>query len=108
MAHVGENLLSKLRDGVITINPELASALLATVDAVRFMLGQIEITGQPGDRDFSSLIELLTRLNDGKSDKAGSMPSPAPGAAVAVAPTTSPDQAPGVVTARGRLNPPPA
>jgi two-component system chemotaxis sensor kinase CheA len=69
VAHVGENLLSKLRDGVITINPELASALLATVDAVRFMLGQIEITGQPGDRDFSSLIELLARLNDAKALK---------------------------------------
>jgi two-component system chemotaxis sensor kinase CheA len=25
VAHVGENLLSKLRDGVITFNPELAS-----------------------------------------------------------------------------------
>ena len=100
MAHVGENLLSKLRDGVITINPELASALLATVDAVRFMLGQIEITGQPGDRDFSSLIELLTRLNNAKSTEAGSIPSPAPSPAVAVAATTLPDEAP-VVAAPG-------
>ena len=99
VAHVAENLLSKLRDGVITINPELASALLATVDAVRFMLGQIEITGQPGDRDFSSLIELLTRLNDGKSDKSGSIPSPAPSAAVAAGAMTWPNQAPVVLTA---------
>jgi two-component system chemotaxis sensor kinase CheA len=48
VAHVGENLLSKMRDGVITINPDIASALLATVDAVRLMLGEIEKTGQPG------------------------------------------------------------
>lgn len=64
VAHVAENLLSKLRDGVMTIDPEIASALLATVDAVRFMLKQIEATGQPGDKDFSSLIEELTQLNN--------------------------------------------
>src|SRR5271170_7481858 len=67
VAHVGENLLSKVRDGVMTINPEITSALLSTVDAVRFMLSQIEATGQPGDKDFSALVELLTRLNEGGS-----------------------------------------
>lgn len=67
VAHVGENLLSKLRDGLFTINPEITSALLATVDAVRFMLGQIEATGDPGTRDYSQLIERLTLLNEGKS-----------------------------------------
>ena len=67
IAHVGENLLSKMRDGIFTINPEIASALLATVDAVRFMLGQIEATDEPGDRDYSGLIEELARLNEGKN-----------------------------------------
>jgi two-component system chemotaxis sensor kinase CheA len=67
VAHVAENLLSKLRDGIISFTPEMASALLATVDDVRFMLGQIEVTGQCGDRDFSSLIERLTGLNAGTS-----------------------------------------
>jgi len=78
IAHVGENLLSKLRDGVITINPELASALLDTVDVVRFMLGQIEATDQTGDKDFSSLIDRLARLNDAASGDPGSSPSPVP------------------------------
>ncbi len=67
VAHVGENLLSKLRDGVLTINPEITSALLAMVDAVRYMLGQIEATGQPGENAFSDLIKRLTRLNEGNS-----------------------------------------
>jgi two-component system chemotaxis sensor kinase CheA len=88
VAHVGENLLSKLRDGLITINPEITSALLATVDAVRFMLGQIEATEQPGDRDFSGLIELLTKLNDGVG-----APAPAASAQAAV-PETVPPPAP--------------
>lgn len=64
VAHAGENLLSKLRDGVLTSNPEITSALLATVDAVRWMLGQIEGTGNAGEKDFPEVIELLTRLND--------------------------------------------
>ena len=67
VAHVGENLLSKLRDGLLVINPEITSALLSTVDAVRAMLGEIEKTGQPGENDYSGLIELLTRLNDDKN-----------------------------------------
>ena len=67
VTHVTENLLSKLRDGVLIFNLEITSALLATGDAVRFMLGQIEKTGQPGEKDFSDLVNLLTRLNEGAS-----------------------------------------
>src|SRR3954452_23803757 len=38
VAHAGENLLSRLRDGELLFNPEIASALLGVVDAVRQML----------------------------------------------------------------------
>ncbi|HWW16263.1 MAG TPA: chemotaxis protein CheW [Candidatus Dormibacteraeota bacterium] len=62
VAHVGENLLTRLRDGQLTLNPELTTALLSMVDAVRQMLSQIEKTGQEGERDDSLLIATLTRL----------------------------------------------
>ena len=62
VAHVGENLLTRLRDGQLTLNPELTTALLGMVDAVRQMLNQIEISGQEGERDDSVLISTLTRL----------------------------------------------
>jgi len=62
VAHVGENLLSRLRDGQLTLNPELTTALLGMVDAVRGMLSQIEKAGQEGERDDSVLIATLTRL----------------------------------------------
>ena len=45
VTHVGENLLSGLREGVLVLNPERTSALLALVDAVREMLSHIERTG---------------------------------------------------------------
>ena len=62
VAHVGENLLSSLRDGRLLLNAEITSALLAMVDAVRQMLVSIEATGQEGEGDYASLIDTLTRL----------------------------------------------
>jgi two-component system chemotaxis sensor kinase CheA len=62
VAHVGENLLTRLRDGQLTLNRELTTALLEMVDAVRQMLGSIEATGGEGKRDDTKLIATLTRL----------------------------------------------
>src|ERR1700752_6234 len=38
VAHVGENLLTRLRDQLLTLTPEITTALLALVDAVRQIL----------------------------------------------------------------------
>src|SRR5580692_3917273 len=62
VAHVGENLLTRLRDGQLTLNRELTTALLEMVDAVRQMLGSIEATGGEGKRNDTKLIATLTRL----------------------------------------------
>lgn len=75
VAHVGENLLSKLRDGELTLDPSITSALLAMVDAIRQMLSCIEESQNEGDVDYSELIETLTTLLKGES--AGVAPAPA-------------------------------
>ncbi len=62
VAHVGESLLGRLRDGQLTLDREITSALLAMVDAVRQILASIEASGGEGDRDDSQLISRLTRL----------------------------------------------
>jgi two-component system chemotaxis sensor kinase CheA len=99
VSHVGENLLSRMRDGLLVINPDIAGALLATVDVVRRMLGEIESTGAPEERDYSELIQLLDRLKDG--NEAGSEPAtpepepqPEPVAAEPVAAEAEPAAAP--------------
>jgi two-component system chemotaxis sensor kinase CheA len=51
VTHVGENLLSKLREGEMLLDAEKTTVLLALVDAIREMLAQIESTGRDGDRD---------------------------------------------------------
>ncbi|MFN8645546.1 MAG: chemotaxis protein CheA [Gemmatimonadales bacterium] len=71
VTHVGESLLSDLRDGKKTLTPEITSALLRLVDAVRSMLAAVESTGADGQDDFAPLVELLTRLQKGEQATSG-------------------------------------
>ena len=56
VAHVGENLLTRLRDGKLLLSPEITTGLLSMVDAVRQMLKEIESTGQDGDDTYPELL----------------------------------------------------
>jgi two-component system, chemotaxis family, sensor kinase CheA len=64
VAHVGENLLTRLRDGQLTLNPGITTGLLGMVDAVRQMLKEVESTGHDGDNDYPQLRETLTRMQN--------------------------------------------
>ncbi len=64
LTHVGENLLSKLRDGKLVLSGDMPNALLAMVDAVRGMLGGIESTGVEEATDHTPLIARLSALLD--------------------------------------------
>src|SRR5438552_6986410 len=77
LTHAGENLLSQLRDGKLVLNPEITSALLALVDAVRRALACIETTGRESEANHAELIATLTRL---QSPGDGRVESPAPSA----------------------------
>src|SRR5262245_38292885 len=48
VAHAGENLLGKLRDGKLALSPTIMDALLRVVDVIRTMLRHIEDTGSDG------------------------------------------------------------
>ena len=61
VTHVGENVLSKLRDGKLDLTPEITTVLLQMVDVVRALLGQIEQTGVEGDLDTSDVEAALAR-----------------------------------------------
>jgi two-component system chemotaxis sensor kinase CheA len=74
VTHVGENLLSRLRDGELQLNPEITTVLLALVDAVRQMLLSIETEQHEGNADYSALIKTLTRLQEGESGPKASAP----------------------------------
>jgi two-component system chemotaxis sensor kinase CheA len=78
LAHAGENLLARLRDGLLKLTPEITTGLLATVDAVRQMLRSVEESGTEGVRDDKALIATLTQLLEGKPVSPGAIPAPAP------------------------------
>src|SRR5207244_259555 len=66
VAHVGENLLSRMRDGQIRLDGEITTALLQTVDAVRSMLSHIETAQTEGDAESLDLLGQLTRWSAGR------------------------------------------
>ena len=73
IAHAGENLLSLVRDGVVSFNQAIASALLATGDAVRAILAQLEKTETEGDVDYTELVALLVSLQNPVSEGAANV-----------------------------------
>ena len=70
VTHVGESLLSLLRDGVLVLDPEMTSALLRLVDAVRGLLSGIEATGAEVPGDHVELVATLTRLQTREAPEA--------------------------------------
>lgn len=62
LTHAGESLLSQLRDGVIALNVEITTALLAMVDAIRQMLASIQACGNDGEEAYAPLIQHLAQL----------------------------------------------
>jgi len=84
VTHVGESLLSMLRDGEIDVDPLITDALLAMVDVVREMLTGIENNGSEGERDDSALIAKLTSLQ--KCAAPAKTPAAAAGSAASAQP----------------------
>ena len=72
VAHAGESLLSRMRDGSLVLSPEIATALLNMADVLRRMLEQIAASGGEGEADCSSVIAGLNAVMGAKN------PQPAP------------------------------
>lgn len=65
VAHVGESLLSLLRDGKLKVTPPLISTLLEYSDALKDMMRCLEKTGKEGDVDYTGLLDKLQSLQNG-------------------------------------------
>jgi two-component system, chemotaxis family, sensor kinase CheA len=75
LAHDGETVLSRLRDGALVINPAVASALLALADCMRQMLSHLEQTGSEGDTDCAAVANQLARIRDGETERVDVAPA---------------------------------
>jgi two-component system chemotaxis sensor kinase CheA len=78
VAHVGESVLSKLRDGELRLRPNVTTALLTLVDAIREILGNIEFANSEGDADYTELLQSLLQLpiDGGSGSPAAAVRSP--------------------------------
>src|SRR6266487_2380114 len=95
LTHAGENLLSRLRDGVATMTPQAADVLLRMVDLVRVILADIERDGIEGDTDVAPIAAEIMAVIDGSAEPAAvETPVVAPAAtetdAVSAAPVAKP------------------
>ncbi len=59
LAHSGEHLLGRLRDGKLRLDDRVTGTLYSMVDAVRSILQSIEATGTEGEQDYRELARQL-------------------------------------------------
>jgi len=67
VAHAGENVLGKFRDGELTVTPLAVTLILRCLDGIRAILGVLEQTGQEPAGDDATLIAELNTLASGNT-----------------------------------------
>ena len=63
VAHAGENVLGKVRDGELDVTPQAISLVLACLDRIRMLLTTLEETEAEPEGDDKALIADLNALN---------------------------------------------
>ncbi|MBL8660856.1 MAG: hybrid sensor histidine kinase/response regulator [Rhodospirillales bacterium] len=125
VAHAGEDLLSTFRDNAGLVTPEAVSLILRCVDAIRALIGALEVSGAEPEADHAALIADLkaavaageARSRSGNTEPAsepdaGGAPAPAdaqpevgPSKVAAGAASTAPDPAKADREAAGEATP---
>jgi len=82
LCHLTENLFDKLRNGELTVSPEIMDAILSATGSVRDMFGYLESGQQPPAAD-EGLIDSLRRALSGEAAAAPEAPAAAPAAPAA-------------------------
>jgi two-component system chemotaxis sensor kinase CheA len=90
VTHVGESMLSRLRDGALALTPARTSALLEMVDCVRSLLTSIEASGGEGSVDVSAVVAAISAVMDDSAPAEPAPVVPAPAAAPVVETVAAP------------------
>lgn len=92
VAHAGENVLGKIRDGEIIVTPHAISIVLEALDRIKDIMEKLAASGSEPVGDDSDLIKRLNIFADTNGAVVGDAPAPAPKIDVAVANMLSPDE----------------
>jgi len=67
VAHSGENVLGKIRDGEMSVTPDAVTLILESIDRIKDILAELEANGTEPEGDDSVLIGQLDVLFQGGS-----------------------------------------
>ncbi|MFF3064157.1 chemotaxis protein CheA [Oerskovia sp. NPDC057915] len=80
VSHVGESLLSELRDGERVMDPQVADVLLALVDTLRAILAKVE-AGAGDDVDVEPMVAQIVAVQEGTAPAEEAAPAQEPAVA---------------------------
>ncbi len=91
VAHAGENILGKFRDGELDVTPEAVTLILSCIDRIRDLMTELEENAAEPEGDDKELIDQLNAMAEGRAPSAAAPePAPAPAPAPAAAPSSGP------------------
>ncbi|MCH9657004.1 MAG: chemotaxis protein CheW [Planctomycetes bacterium] len=64
VAHSAENVLGKMREGILDVSPGAISLVLEAIDKIKELLQGLEATGEEPKTDHSALTSMLDELAD--------------------------------------------
>ncbi|MEQ8664814.1 MAG: chemotaxis protein CheW [Rhodospirillales bacterium] len=67
VAHAGENVLGKFRDGELEVTPQAVTLILRCIDTIRDLLGELESTGEEPAGEDTELIAQLNSMAEGNT-----------------------------------------
>jgi two-component system chemotaxis sensor kinase CheA len=91
VAHQGESLLNKLRQGEMSVSPFIIDIILEAVDAIKLLHADIRETGEDSHVDTALIVNKLTLTMDSAKDLKDVMPS-APLVQSSSSPATGPPE----------------
>jgi two-component system chemotaxis sensor kinase CheA len=75
IAHAGETLLGRFRDGALPVTPEVVTLVLRSIDRIKMILVDLQETGAEPNGDDQDIIK---ELQDAAEGKAAARAAPAP------------------------------
>ncbi len=72
VAHAGENVLGKFRDGELDVTPDAVTLILQSIDTIKRLLFVLEETEAEEEGDDTDLIKALNAMADGKTSDSAS------------------------------------
>lgn len=66
VAHAGENVLGKFREGTLAVTPRAVTQILRCIDTIRTLLSELEETGSEPEGNDQELIDQLNAVASGE------------------------------------------